>query len=77
MLDLKTEIESKTQKFLSDNKLTPKEEEVNNFLAGVTKNVELVFKVNKKDPKDYEMVVSLDKSSKHPIPVLFTFTRKK
>lgn len=77
MLDLKTEIESKTQKFLSDNKLTPKEEDLKDFLGKVSANTELVFKMSKRDPKDYEMVTSLDESSKHPIPVLMTFVKKK
>lgn len=70
-------LRAETEKVLTASKITPPEGELDKFVKSVQPNIDLIFKVKKENPEDYNLVVTHDKTSKHSIPVLFTFTRKK
>lgn len=70
-------LRAETEKVLTTAKIAPPEGELDKFVKSVQPNIDLLFTVKKEKPEDYNLVVTHDKDSKHPIPVLFTFTRKK
>lgn len=70
-------LRAETEKVLTREKITPKEGELSKFISSVEPNIDLLFRVKKEKPEDYNLVVTLDKESKHPIPVLFTFVKKR
>lgn len=76
-MDIQTEISTKTQQMLASKGITLSKEKISKFVADVSANIALIFKVNKKEPKDYDVVATHDSKSKHEIPILFTFVKKR